>query len=270
MKTICWVLAALSTATVWGQITKDELYEMTEVGLDESTIVSIVERNCVDFELDGQVIVELSGRVSGEVLRTVVDCIQLRKEMPAAVAPTPDVAPKAVLPTEEVIESAMEADSDSFELPSYVTIALSSNKSTFTATELELRIVSSADDRDNPLEIRYRYSGEAEADNEIRCYKKKGPDELVPGEYIAYLHVVSNRRSMMGKRSTRSDLHKFRVEYKGPGPIHLKYTSQEVKAFRQEKDLSVEAHGPLLFFGGEHISVEGQKSLEDLLDTAGK
>jgi len=261
------LILAIATSTAWAQISKDQLYEMTTKGLDETVIVSLVEKNCVDFEMDGQVIVELSTRVSPEVLRTVVDCLNAKKEEVA-------IAATAVAPTETMTAAnksqANVSSEKAFLAPSFVTIQLSSNKSSYTASEIELRLVQVASNGKEGKELRYRFTGAGELEKELRCYKSKQESHVEPGEYVAYLHIISNRsKGMRSKQVVRSDLHKFRAEFQGAGPITLDYTSTEEKSFRAKKGNSLIVHGPLQFFSEELVTVDGQKSLEDLLTTFG-
>ena len=281
MRIKLWTLTAalaFATTTAWGQITKDQLYEMTANGLDETTIVSLVERNCVDFEMGGQVVVELASRVSQEVLRTVVDCLRIkeetaRKEKAKALAAAAEAAAEghpATAGAGRVSGVRVKAATEkAFSAPSFVTVQLGSNKSSFSASEIELRLLQVDPSAEKPTELRFRFSGEGDLGKDLRCYRKQEEIRLEPGEYGAYFHVVSyTTRGFRNKRIVRSDLHKFRAEYQGPGPITLEYSAKE-ESFRSKKGRAIVVHGPVLFFGEEHATVDSEKSLEDLLGMFG-
>ena len=270
--------AFLLTTQLWGQITKDQIYAMTEKGIDESVLISMVQTNCVDFEINGQIVVELAGRIAPEVLRTIVDCVnereklrqeEIAKELAAelvAEATEAEEAAAGVGQAGATIAAAKKiGQANGFPVPAYVSVTVTSNKSSYSIDEMEFRIVSPKPSQDQ-AGVRFRFTGEGGGEEEIRCYKRSGPDTLTPGEYVGYLHVVSTRKKgMMGKKIERTDLHKFFVEYKGTGPIFLEYNSKEDGAFKSKKGITLEVKGPLTFHGEEHISVEGQKTIEDLL-----
>ena len=259
----------LGISAAFAQISKVQVYEMVEKGLDESVIVAILENNCVDFEIDGQMVVELSSRVSPEILRTIIDCVKNKKADLEASAPMADKQGAVVASATAKIGVEPVAGVMGFKIPSYILLKPESNKSSYRIAEIDFRIISVSPGENDSQNIRYRFAGDSE-EEEIRCYKKAGPDQLEPGEYIAYLHVVSNRKKgLMGKQATRSDLHKFRVEYTGAGPIELQYFSREEKAFRSKQAVSIEVHGPMSFFSEEHVAVDKVKNFEDMVSMFG-
>lgn len=272
----CLFLSFLLTTVVWAQISKDQLYEMTEKGLDESVIVSLVENNCVDFELDGQMVVELSSRVSAEVLRTVIDCVRAKEEKAEsqAKAATEAATPKALASPEQA-EATMQKPADlpkkdGVALATFLSVEVGSNKDSFAITDLEFRLVAPEGVRTPNKPITFKYSGSAQVGETVRCYRSPGEISVEPGEYIAYLHVVSSReRGIRNKKVLRSDLHKFRVEFTGPGPIKIEYYSTEDKVFKSPKPPTIEAHGPMSFFGEQHVSVDGRNGLENLTSLIG-
>lgn len=261
-------LLALSVSFFgWSQVSKEQIYEMTEKGLDESMIVSIIEKNCVDFDLSGKVVVELSAKVSPEVLRTIVDCTQLQTQSEPVVEEV--VAKTEPEPIKVETEKVAVAE-NGFSLPTYVRLELGSNKSSFSVSEIELRLVPLGNQDVSRDEIRFKFSGDANSEEEIRCYRNPGDLQAVPGEYMAYLHIVSHRKKgLRGKSIARSDLHRFRTELEGPGPITVAYFSTEKKTFKSKKDPVLKSHGPLQFFDEQHISVDGEKTLEELLGLFG-
>ncbi len=267
-----FLVLLFSSLVAFGQVTKDQIYALTEKQVDESVIVSLIQTNCVDFELDGATTVELAGRVSSEVLRTIVDCVREKEaleaeeaEGSASLAETPATPVESPPAAKSAPETQTIRESNAFQVPSYITVILDSNKTSFDASEVEFRIFASRSG--DVKELRYRFTGEAALGEEIRCYKKSGPETLAPGEYSAYLYMVSHRKKGIGiRKEARTDLIKYRAEAKGPGPITLKIHSREEKTFSSKKALSVEAFGPIRLFNEDVMSMEGEKNVEDLLE----
>lgn len=280
-----FLFCTLLPSLAWAQISKDQLYEMTEKGLDETVIVSLVEKNCVDFELDGQMIVELSSRVTPEVLRTVVDCVRAQEkeagEVEVAATEVLEEAEKAEetpLPAPEPLTAVATSKAEkilpnlanAISLPSFINVEIQSNKGSYTIADLEMRLVTPDNPSTEDGSVRYQFSGKAKAGESIRCYRPSGDVQLVPGEYVAFLHVVSERKKgLRGKTLVRTDLHKFRVEFKGPGPISIEYFSKEGKNFKAGKAPTIKVHGPMSFFGEQHVSVDSRKNLENLTSLIG-
>ena len=64
------LVARLSAA----QITKGQLLEMVEKKVDVNLIVSLIEKDCVDFDVDAAVILELSKKIPNPVLQAAINC----------------------------------------------------------------------------------------------------------------------------------------------------------------------------------------------------
>lgn len=77
--TTCWWLAGVLLAApgqAGGSLTKAELLELCEKGVATSVIVRLVEANCVDFEIDTGVTIDLSNSVPPEVIEAAILCRQ--------------------------------------------------------------------------------------------------------------------------------------------------------------------------------------------------
>lgn len=265
----------LLCSTAWAQISKNQLFEMSDKGIDESIIVSMVQTNCVNFELNGNNVVELSQRVTPEILRTVVDCIVAKMKAEKTV----DAAAEMASGTQTLQQGELMARVESvnlptasrgaaFDLPSYVEIEIESNKDSFEIERATFQIENANAGPGQPSTIKYHFSGSKDDDDKIRCYQPSGgTKQLVPGEYIGFLYVKSSRKTGFSRKNKdRTDLHKFFIEYKGPGPITIKYLSTEKKMFSSGKDAEVTVHGPVSFFGEEHIRVDGDKTMDELMN----
>lgn len=293
---LLWVCPWLA----FSQISKNQLFELVEKGIDQSVIVSMVQTNCVDFELTGSNVVELSQRVTPEVLRVTVDCIVARDEKVVAeelakleaeldekaTESAEQLASKlqsgegsvdvlseiksadASLPTPDApgLPSVSANKGDLFQVPSFVELEVKSNKSTYDVDRVIFQIEPQNPTAGQAGTVQYQFSGDRKGESTIRCYQKgKTKKMLAPGEYVGYLYVKSSRKVGITRKSKeRTDLHKFFIEYKGPGPITIEYLSREKKMFKSSKSADIEVHGPVSFFGEEHMSVEGDKTFEEL------
>ncbi len=63
----------------FGGISLDDLVSMVDSEMDPGLIVSLVERDCVDFEVGPEALIELSGKVPREVLQAALDCTAAAK-----------------------------------------------------------------------------------------------------------------------------------------------------------------------------------------------
>jgi len=70
--TILFILAL--AAPSFAGISLDDLVSMVESEMDPGLIVSLVERDCVDFEVGPEALIELASRVPREVLQAALDC----------------------------------------------------------------------------------------------------------------------------------------------------------------------------------------------------
>jgi len=84
----------LATALSAAPVTKTQLLEMGRARVDSKVMLAIVERDCVDFDVDGANAVELSKEVPAEVLEAAIRCRE-KSTGPAAAPPaaSPRLAP---------------------------------------------------------------------------------------------------------------------------------------------------------------------------------
>lgn len=75
MSLVFLFLPALSLA----QVTKDQLFEMLDKGVDHDLILSLIKKDCVGFDIDAKALVELSQRVPKPILQAAMDCSKSRK-----------------------------------------------------------------------------------------------------------------------------------------------------------------------------------------------
>ncbi len=62
------------TSTASAKLSREQLLEMVDAGTDTALIVSLVERDCVDFEVGPEALIDLSGSIPREVLQAAVQC----------------------------------------------------------------------------------------------------------------------------------------------------------------------------------------------------
>ena len=60
--------------TAGAAISKEELLQLVEKNVDPSLILSLVQKQCVGFDITPEVLLELSGKVPKEVLQAAIDC----------------------------------------------------------------------------------------------------------------------------------------------------------------------------------------------------
>ncbi len=68
------LLVFLLPSVASAKLSRQQLLEMVEAGTDTALIVSLVERDCVDFEVGPEALIDLSGTVPREVLQAAVQC----------------------------------------------------------------------------------------------------------------------------------------------------------------------------------------------------
>lgn len=75
MARLIFVVSVLfHSASAFAQVSRDQLIGLANDGVDTSLIVSLIERDCVDFEPDAEVILELSQVVPREALKAAIEC----------------------------------------------------------------------------------------------------------------------------------------------------------------------------------------------------
>ncbi|HEX6903904.1 MAG TPA: hypothetical protein VF789_29605 [Thermoanaerobaculia bacterium] len=75
MKKVQVVLLFFITANAWAEpLTKVQLLDLLSKGVDPDLILSLVERDCVAFDLDAAVVAELSPKVSTPILKAAIEC----------------------------------------------------------------------------------------------------------------------------------------------------------------------------------------------------
>jgi hypothetical protein len=80
-------------------VTKEQLLQMVEAKVDTDFILAVVERDCVDFDIDGSNLTQLFKSVPKPVLTAIIDC---RSGKTGGAPPAPEVgapAPSATAPT---------------------------------------------------------------------------------------------------------------------------------------------------------------------------
>ncbi len=255
------LLLVLWSTLAFGQITKEQIYELVDKRVDASIIVTMIQQNCISFEADGATVVELSTRVPGEVLKAVVDCNSVAIDSSEVQSPA---AAKAAAETTTTASSTERFSLDAFRVHPYITFVMSSNKSSYNALEVELRLIDSS--RPNSEPIIFRHKGQANEDGEIRGYKASGVEFVEPGNYVGYLYVVSERnRGMLARKTLRTDIHHMMVEYQGSGPIKFTYESKEERTFKSKKEIEIITSGPMVIHSEEQAGFEGLRSFDEVI-----
>lgn len=97
-------------------MSKSQLLELVDKGVDTALIVQLVERDCVDFEVTAAVLLELSPRVPKDVLQAAMTCEggpDDSEDSSAASAPDPTTALKlSQISVLAVIPATVDGDSD--------------------------------------------------------------------------------------------------------------------------------------------------------------
>lgn len=86
------LVLALGLSAAAAPVTKEQLLSMTREKVDAKVILAIVDRDCVDFDVDAGNAAELSHALPPEVLEAAIAC---RKGAPKANAPAPAPAESA-------------------------------------------------------------------------------------------------------------------------------------------------------------------------------
>jgi len=87
-------LAASGVALAGEPLGLDRLRELLESGIDTEVIVALVEKDCVDFDVSGENVTELSRTLPTEVLRAAIECAgsDVAAPSPAKAAVSPEHA----------------------------------------------------------------------------------------------------------------------------------------------------------------------------------
>lgn len=99
-------------------MSKSQLLQLVDKGVDTALIVQLVERDCVDFEVSAEVLLELAPRVPKEVLQAAMDCKgddaeDEGEEKPAASAPAATTSLKlSQISVLAVIPATLDGDPD--------------------------------------------------------------------------------------------------------------------------------------------------------------
>lgn len=86
-------------------ISKQQLLELIRSGVEEAVVLDLVRRDCVDFEVTPEVVLELSPDVPAEVLRAAIACgggepVESEESEPPAAVEAADSGPPPGLSTE--------------------------------------------------------------------------------------------------------------------------------------------------------------------------
>ena len=73
------LLALLLPLAAGAEVSKEQLLQMADAGMDPGLMASVVERDCVDFEVDPETLIELTPRVPAAALKAAVACRGLAK-----------------------------------------------------------------------------------------------------------------------------------------------------------------------------------------------
>lgn len=68
---VVWLFLA---GAAGAQVSREELIELVDSGTETSLIVSQIERDCVDFEMDAKAVSELAGTLPRHVIQAAIDC----------------------------------------------------------------------------------------------------------------------------------------------------------------------------------------------------
>lgn len=254
-----YVIVLLTAPWVLGQITKDQIYELVEHNVSTATVVAMIQANCVDFEPDGTTIVELTTKVPSAVLKAIVDCPN---------GTTMGRAPAARTQTLTATQSAgaqafSPASAVGFEASNYVTVELTSNKSTFFADEIKVRVVPAKGNTQEKWE--YQSSGLVEQGGEKRCFKVDGATQMIPGDYIVYYYALSSRKTgMLRKVSQRTDLFRIHMSIDGPGPLNFTFHSEEEKGLSSDEAVKLTIRGPVTVRAEDHVQFEDNQSFANI------
>src|SRR5258706_10751605 len=85
------LLAAVSRSD--GAITREQLLSMARGKIDSKVMKALVERDCVDFDVNASNVAELSKEVSSEVIEAAIRCRQVMPKTPPAAGGAPEAPP---------------------------------------------------------------------------------------------------------------------------------------------------------------------------------
>ena len=77
MRAMRWSIALLllfASTALADEVSRWQLLELKETGVDVALIVALVEAECVDFELDADTLLELAPRLDKPILQAIFDC----------------------------------------------------------------------------------------------------------------------------------------------------------------------------------------------------
>jgi len=92
------------------EVTREQLLGMVRKGVDTGLIVSLVQKDCVSFEVTGDNLVQLSKELPKEVLQAAIDCRKGRAPASAAQASAAPRAGAATTPKRTTSASEPEAE----------------------------------------------------------------------------------------------------------------------------------------------------------------
>lgn len=76
------VLFWFSSIPANSQVTKEQLFSLLQQGIQTPLIVSLIENNCVDFDVDAGTLIELNGKVPAEIIQAALECKKGDKGQP--------------------------------------------------------------------------------------------------------------------------------------------------------------------------------------------
>jgi len=241
------ILASICLGSaLFGQLDKNQLLELVNKQVDHAVILDLVKANCVTFDLDATLLVELSSALPTPILQAVLDCKGVGKE--------------AASPLEG---QAGRPSARAFPVHASHAISFDSNKSSYRVLEVEMRL--QVQDVLPAGELRYHFKGEAGDESTVTLLKTEGPDFLEPCRARLFVYVVSERnRGLLARKALRTDLHQLSVEYQGSGPIAFSYRSTEDRTFKASKETSILVSGPMVIQGEDKVSLDGLRSFDDV------
>lgn len=264
-----WFTLAFSSFS-FGQLTKDQVYGMVDAGMDVNMITAIIRKNCVDFELNGDTVVDLSQKVPPEVLRSIVDCRDQLKETAAVVKPVATAIPVESEAATKAADAPRSTTSPKgMPVPEFVTVKVESNRSSFLVEGVEIRFVPQGmeDQSTEALEKvthRYRFIGESIPDEDFRLVQTSKADTWQNRSYVGYLVMNGSRKKgLFGKRSERTDIVRFVVKRESDGQVYFEIRYEESK-FSDKESVNVKAIGPLTIHNQQHLAIDGTADRQNL------
>jgi hypothetical protein len=247
MRVLKFLASLCLCGALFGQLDKNQLLELVQKQVDHVVILDLVKSNCVSFELDATLLVELSSALPTPILQAVLDCKGVGKANAS--------------PALEGLAGRPSARA--FPVHASHAISFDSNKSSYRVLEVEMRL--QVLDVQPATELRYHFKGETGEESVVTVLKNQGPDFLEPCRAKLFLYVVSERnRGLLARKALRTDLHQLSVEYQGSGPIVFAYRSTEDRTFKASKETSISVSGPMVIQGEDKVSLEGVRPFDDV------